>query len=46
MTVRVTQGGREVAAKQMKKALPAEMIQLVLKAEKITGTEDLEVTVS
>ena len=46
VTVRVTQGGREVAAKKMKKALPAEMIQLVLKAEKITGTEDLEVTVS
>lgn len=41
----VSQNGREIAVKKMKKALPAEMIQIPLKAESITTLDDLEVSV-
>lgn len=41
----VRQDGQEIAAKKMKKALPAEMIQILVKADKITSTGDLEVSV-
>ena len=41
----VRQDGVEVAAKKMKKAIPAEMIQLTVKPEKLTGSSDLEVCV-
>ena len=39
------QDGVEVAAKKMKKAIPAEMIKLTVKPEKLTGSSDLEVCV-
>jgi len=41
----VKQGGQEIAAKSMKKALPAEMIQIPVKAENIKSMENLEVCV-
>ena len=41
----VKQNGEEIASKKMKKALPAEMIQIPVKAEKINGTQKLEVSV-
>ncbi|MDD3251292.1 MAG: FAD-dependent oxidoreductase [Lachnospiraceae bacterium] len=41
----VRQGGVEIASKKMKKALPAEMIQVRVKAEKITTKDKLEVMV-
>lgn len=41
----VRQNGVEIAAKKMKKALPAEMIQIPVKAAKIDGTQKLEVSV-
>ena len=41
----VRQGGAVIAQRKMKKALPAEMIQIPVKAEKITGQEKLEVSV-
>lgn len=41
----VRQGGREVAVKKMKKALPAEMISFTLRADRMTGENDLEVRV-
>lgn len=41
----VRQGGKEIASKKMKKALPAEMIQILVKAEQIAGTDSLEVSV-
>ena len=41
----VKQGGVEIASKKMKKALPAEMIQIPVKADKITTMEKLEVSV-
>ena len=41
----VRQNGREIAAKKMKKAIPAEMIQLMVKAERMEKTGDLEVSV-
>ena len=41
----VRQGETEVASKKMKKAIPAEMIQMVIKPEHIKGTEKLEVSV-
>lgn len=41
----VRQNGQEIAVKKMKKALPAEMIQILVKADKITSTGDLEVSV-
>ncbi len=41
----VKQDGREVAVKRMKKAIPAEMIQFQVKADKIVGKNALEVSV-
>lgn len=41
----VRQNGEEVASKRMKKAIPAEMIQLSLKAERLSGCKELEVSV-
>lgn len=41
----VRQGGKESGAKKMKKALPAEMIQLTIKADKISSKDALEVSV-
>ena len=41
----VKQDGREVAVKRMKKAIPAEMIQFQVKADKIIGKNALEVLV-
>ncbi len=43
--ITVRQNGQEIASKTMKKALPAEMIQLMVKADKIAAGEDLEVSV-
>ncbi len=39
------QDGREVASKKMKKAIPAEMIQFTVDAEKLEGSGKLEVSV-
>ena len=41
----VRQGEREVLRRKMRKALPAEMIQLPVKAEKLSDRADLEVCV-
>ncbi len=41
----VRQGGAEIAAKKMKKAIPAEMIQMTIKADQMSGGKDLEVSV-
>lgn len=41
----VRQDGREVLRKKMRKALPAEMIQLPIKAAKLTDNGDMEVCV-
>lgn len=41
----VRQNGVEIASKKMKKALPAEMIQIPVRAEKITTKDPLEVSV-
>lgn len=41
----VSQKGREVAVKSMKKALPAEMIQMDIASGNLKGTEDLEVSI-
>lgn len=41
----VKQDGKEIASKKMKKALPAEMIQIPLKAAAINTLDDLEVYV-
>lgn len=41
----VRQGGVQIASKKIKKALPAEMIQLVVKADQMAGSENLEVSV-
>ena len=41
----VRQGGKEIGAKKMKKALPADMIQLTIKADKISSKDALEVSV-
>lgn len=41
----VRQGGKEIGAKKMKKALPAEMIQIDIKADKIISKDALEVSV-
>lgn len=41
----VRQDGAEVAFKKMKKAIPAEMIQIPLKAENLLGCKELEVSV-
>ena len=45
VSVVVRQGGREVLRRKMRKALPAEMIQLPVKAEKLTADADMEVCV-
>ena len=45
VSVVVRQGGREVLRRKMRKALPAEMIQLPIKAEKLTADADMEVCV-
>lgn len=45
VSIVVRQGGREVLRKRMRKALPAEMIQLPIKAAKLTDDADLEVCV-
>ena len=41
----VRQGGREVLRRRMRKALPAEMIQLPIKAARLTDAADMEVCV-
>ena len=41
----VRQDGKEIASKKMKKALPAEMIQILVKADRITEGNRLEVSV-
>ena len=41
----LSQGGREIKRRKFRKALPAEMIQIPVEAEKLTETEDLEVSV-
>lgn len=41
----VRQNGQEVAAKRMKKALPAEMVQFVVRADKLVSEDNLEVSV-
>ena len=41
----VRQDGNEIASKKMKKALPAEMIQIPVNADRITGGDRLEVSV-
>ena len=46
VTLTVTQNGREVLRRKFPKALPAEMIQLPVKAEKLDTSGDLEVSVS
>lgn len=45
MSIVVRQGEREVLRKKMRKALPAEMIQLPINANKLTDSADLEVCV-
>ena len=44
-TIKVMQGQKTLAEKKMKKALPAEMIQIALKAEKIESKDGIEVSV-
>ena len=41
----VRQNGVELASKKIKKAIPAEMIQLAVKADRIAQNGDLEVSV-
>lgn len=41
----VSQNGREIASKKMKRAIPAEMIQLMVKADRMEEGKDLEVRV-
>lgn len=41
----VRQDGTVIATKKIKKALPAEMIQLVVRADRMTGNKKLEVSV-
>lgn len=44
-TLIIRQGGRDILRKKMRKALPAEMIQLSIKAAKLNDAADLEVFV-
>ena len=44
-TLVVRQGGQEVLRRRMRKALPAEMIQLPIRAAKLNDKDDLEVCV-
>lgn len=41
----VRQGGKEIAAKKMKTAVPAEMVQIPVLSQKLNTVEDLEVAV-
>lgn len=41
----VRQNGNEIASKKIKKALPAEMIQMLVRADRIAGGDNLEVSV-
>ncbi len=43
--ISVSQGGREITFKKLRRAVPAEMIQMKIDAAKITGQEPLEVSV-
>ena len=45
-TVELRQGETVLKRRKMAKALPAEMIQIKLAADKLNTTDDLEVTVS
>ena len=45
VTLTVTQNGREVLRRKFPKALPAEIIQLTVPAEKLETAGDLEVSV-
>ena len=45
VSIVVRQGGTEILRKKMRKALPAEMIQLPIKAEKLIASADMEVCV-
>ena len=45
VSIVVRQGETEVLRKRMRKALPAEMIQLPIKAAKLSNTADMEVSV-
>ena len=44
-TIRVMQNGREVISRKMKKALPAEMIRIPVKADMLDQNGDVEVSV-
>lgn len=44
-TIVLKQGGEVIAKKAMKRALPAEMIQIPLKADALNGREEIEVSV-
>lgn len=43
--IRLSQGGNVILEKKMPKAIPAEMIQIPVKAEKLSREKDLEVSV-
>ena len=43
--ITVTQDGREVAAKRVRKLVPAEMLEISVRAEALSGTGDLEVRI-
>lgn len=45
VSILIRQGDTIIKKKRMKKAIPAEMIQIPIKASEIQGTKDLEVTV-
>ena len=45
VTLTITQNGREVLRRKLPKALPAEMLQLTVPAEKLETTGELEVSV-
>ena len=45
VTLVVRQGGRDVLRRRMRKALPAEMIQLPIRADKLEPNANLEVSV-
>ena len=45
VSIVVRQGEKEILRKKMRKALPAEMIQLPIRAEKLVDSADMEVYV-
>ena len=45
VSIVVRQGATEILRQKMRKALPAEMIQLPIKAEKLIASADMEVCV-